>query len=86
VPGDRVDVHTHYLGRAVKRLFDHGFSLTGGYRMSAQWTAEAAIDFMDRQRIASQILWVPWAFNDARDGEVGWAARFCRQINTEHAN
>ena len=28
---------------------------------------------------------MPWAFNDARGGEVGWAVRFCRQINTEHA-
>lgn len=59
MPGNRIDVYTHYLGGAVKRLFDRGFSLTGGYRMSAQWTAEAATDFMDRHSIISKILWVP---------------------------
>ncbi len=80
----RIDVHTHYLGGAVARLFESGFTLTGGYRMSAQWTPSAAIEFMDRHCIATQILSVPWAFT-GRSGDPGFAAMFCRQVNEEYA-
>lgn len=78
----RIDVHAHYLGGAVARLFDSGFALTGGYRISAQWDANAAIEFMDRHSIATQLLSVPWAFTDP-SGDPGFAARFCRNVNDE---
>ncbi len=81
----RIDVHTHYLGGAVQRLFDSGFTLTGGYRMSARWDAQAATDFMGRHHIATQILSVPWAFAD-RSGDAGFAVRFCREVNEEFAS
>jgi 6-methylsalicylate decarboxylase len=80
----RIDVHTHYLGGAVARLFESGFTLTGGYRMSAKWNATAAIEFMDRHAIATQILSVPWAFT-GRSGDPGFAAMFCREVNEEYA-
>ncbi|MGC2652176.1 MAG: amidohydrolase family protein [Mycobacterium sp.] len=80
----RIDVHTHYLGGAVAHLFESGFTLTGGYRMSAQWDPATAIDFMDRHCIASQILSVPWAFT-GRSGDPAFAAMFCRQVNEEYA-
>ena len=80
----RIDVHTHYLGGTVARLFQSGFTLTGGYRMSAQWNASAAIEFMDRHSIATQILSVPWAFTDP-SGDPGFAGRFCRHVNEEYA-
>ena len=80
----RIDVHTHYLGGAVQRLFESGFTLTGGYRMSVQWTATAALEFMDRHSIATQILSVPWAFIGNSD-DPGFATTFCRQVNEEYA-
>lgn len=80
----RIDVHTHYLGGAVARLFESGFSLRGGYRMSVQWDPAAAIEFMDRHSIATQILSVPWAFA-ARSDDPAFATRFCRQVNEEFA-
>jgi hypothetical protein len=50
--------------------------------MPAQWTAEAAIDFMDRHSIASQILSVPWAFNAAarRRLQGGWCMHPLRRV------
>jgi 6-methylsalicylate decarboxylase len=84
IVGTRIDVHTHYLGGSVARLFESGFTLTGGYRMSANWSPAAAIDFMDRHSIATQILSVPWSFTDDRGG-AGFATRFCRQVNEEYA-
>ncbi len=80
----RIDVHTHYLGGAVQRLFESGFTLTGGYRMSAMWTPSAALEFMDRHSIVTQILSVPWAFTGNSD-DPEFATRFCRQINEEYA-
>ncbi len=80
----RIDVHTHYLGGAVASLFESGFTLTGGYRMSVRWTPSAALEFMDRHSIATQILSVPWAFT-GRSGDPDFAATFCRQVNEEYA-
>lgn len=80
----RIDVHTHYLGGVIARLFESGFSLTGGYKMSAQWDPASAIAFMDRHSIATQILSVPWVFTDPLN-DAGFAARFCRQVNEEYA-
>ncbi len=84
VNNTRIDVHTHYLGGAVQRLFESGFTLTGGYRMSAQWTPSAAVEFMNRHSIDCQILSVPWAFT-RRSSDPGFAAMFCRQVNEEYA-
>lgn len=80
----RIDVHTHYLGGAIQRLFESGFTLTGGYRMSVRWSPSAAIEFMDRHSIASQILSVPWAFT-GRPGDPAFATMLCRQVNEEYA-
>jgi predicted TIM-barrel fold metal-dependent hydrolase len=84
MPRNRIDVHTHYLGGAVEHLFQGGHTFTGGYRMSARWTAQAAMEYMDRHDIAAQILSMPLAFTGTpRDPEAG--IRLCRTINEEYA-
>lgn len=80
----RIDVHTHYLGGAVAELFASGFSLFGGYRIPAGWSPQAAVDFMDRHGIGTQILSTPWAFTGTAD-DPAFATRFCRQVNEEYA-
>jgi 6-methylsalicylate decarboxylase len=85
MPGNRIDVHAHYLGGAIKRLFESGFTLRGGYKIPGHWTPQHALEFMDRHEIAAQILSAPWSMNDARIGAPGGAARFCRDVNTELA-
>lgn len=84
MPGHRIDVHTHYLGGAVARRFEAGFTLTGGYRMSVQWSPETALEFMDRHDIAAQVLSVPFAATSTPD-DPGFAQRFAREVNEEYA-
>lgn len=80
----RIDVHTHYLGGTVGRLFDSGFTLRGGYRMSVQWTPQEAVAYMDRHEIATQLLSIPWPFAGTTE-DPGFATRFCRSVNEEYA-
>lgn len=82
--GNRIDVHTHYLGGAVRRLLDGGFTLRGGYRMPVPWTSRNALGFMDRHEIATQILSVPWAFTGT-DEDPGFGTRTCRENNEDYA-
>lgn len=84
MPNHRIDVHAHYLGGAVAELFASGFQLAGGYHISDQWTPDAAIAFMDRQEIATQILSAPWIFTGSPD-DPDFAKRFARAVNTEYA-
>lgn len=84
MPRDRIDVHAHYLGGTVKALFDSGFTLAGGYKIRAGWTAQAALEFMDRHEIAAQILSAPWPFAGS-PSDPGFATRFCRAVNREYA-
>ncbi|WP_272874259.1 amidohydrolase family protein [Williamsia soli] len=54
----RIDVHNHYMGEVVFDFFapfvPKGFPMT-------KWTPEAAIEFMDRHDISTQILSLPFA-------------------------
>ncbi|HEV2637957.1 MAG TPA: amidohydrolase family protein [Actinocrinis sp.] len=84
MPRNRIDVHTHYLAGAVEDLFASGFALGGGYRMSAEWTPENAIAYMDRQEIAAQVLSAPWTFTGTAE-DPQYAARFSRRLNQEYA-
>ncbi|MDA5143435.1 amidohydrolase family protein [Streptomyces sp. AD681] len=81
---DRIDVHAHYLGGAVELLFASGFTLAGGYRIPAGWTAQSALAFMDRHEIAAQLLSAPWPFAGT-DDDPGFARRFCRDVNHDYA-
>ncbi|MFI0938488.1 amidohydrolase family protein [Streptomyces sp. NPDC021020] len=81
---DRIDVHAHYLGGTVAELFASGFTLPGGYRIPAGWTPQAALDFMDRNGIRTQILSAPWPFAGTPE-DPGFATRFCRAVNNECA-
>lgn len=83
MPG-RIDMHTHCLGGAVADLFAAGFRLIGGYQISAQWTAQTALDYMDRQGIQTHILSVPWSLVGTAD-DPGRGRRFCRQVNGPYA-
>ncbi|WP_436764246.1 amidohydrolase family protein [Streptosporangium sp. V21-05] len=83
--GRRIDVHTHYLGPAVAEMFASGFSLAGGYKIPAQWSPDAALAFMERHGIQTQILSAPWSFAGTEtDPEL--ATRFCRAVNEEYAD
>ncbi|WP_103348892.1 amidohydrolase family protein [Amycolatopsis sp. CA-128772] len=54
---DRIDVHAHYAGGVVaQRLRDT--ALAGGFRVSP-WSVDAALAFVDRHDIATQILSLP---------------------------
>ncbi len=81
---NRIDVHAHYLGGAVESLFASGFTLAGGYRIPAGWTAEGALAFMDRHEIAAQILSAPWPFAGTAE-DPDFARRFCRDVNHDYA-
>ncbi|MDL4821787.1 amidohydrolase family protein [Actinomadura opuntiae] len=81
---DRIDIHAHYLGGTVAALFDSGFTLAGGYKISPSWTAEAALAFMDRHEISTQLLSAPWPFAGT-DDDPAFAKRFCRNVNREYA-
>ncbi|HEV2637344.1 MAG TPA: amidohydrolase family protein [Actinocrinis sp.] len=80
----RIDVHTHYLGGAVEQLFASGFSLAGGFKMSVRWTPQAALDYMDRLGIRTQILSAPWTITGTEQ-DPDLAGRFTRQLNEEYA-
>ncbi|GAA3226403.1 amidohydrolase family protein [Actinocorallia longicatena] len=80
----RIDVHSHYLGPAVAEMFASGFSLAGGYKIPARWSTEAALAFMDRHGIATQILSAPWSFRGTPE-DPALATRFCRAVNEEYA-
>ncbi|MFD5722736.1 amidohydrolase family protein [Streptomyces sp. NPDC127036] len=81
---DRIDVHAHYTGGSVREVFDSGFTLTGGFKMSSSWTPERALDLMDRQGIATQVLSVPWTFAGT-DDDPDFARRLTRRVNLELA-
>ncbi|MEU6148286.1 amidohydrolase family protein [Streptomyces sp. NPDC047081] len=81
---NRIDVHSHYFGGSVRRLFDSGFRLAGNYRISAEWTPAAALDFMDRHEIAVQFLSTPWLTSGTED-EPERGVNFCRAVNEEFA-
>jgi hypothetical protein len=64
----RIDVHTHGMREdAVAEVAAKGFKPTGGYKISVQWTPEAALAYMDRQGIAAQVVSMPMAFAGSDD-------------------
>jgi predicted TIM-barrel fold metal-dependent hydrolase len=81
----RLDVHTHYLGGAVRTWLEtSGFSFVGGYQITARWTVPNALDFQDRHDIGTQILSAPWAMV-GKDDDPEFAVRSCRAINEDYA-
>jgi predicted TIM-barrel fold metal-dependent hydrolase len=82
----RIDIHTHGMSHeAGAEVMAHGgFKITGGYKISVPWTPQAALEYMDRQRIAAQVVSMPRSFaGDDEDPEFG--TRVCRLINEGHA-
>jgi aminocarboxymuconate-semialdehyde decarboxylase len=81
----RIDVHTHAMTEGViAELLARGFAPTGGYTISVQWTPEAALDYMDRQGIAAQVVSMPMAFAGF-DDDPEFGTRVCRLINDGNA-
>jgi predicted TIM-barrel fold metal-dependent hydrolase len=81
----RIDVHTHALSEDVAvALVAKGFRPTGGYKISVQWTPEAALAYMDRQGIAAQVVSMPMAFEGSED-DPDFGTRLCRMINDGNA-
>jgi len=82
----RIDIHTHGMSQeAGAEVMAHGgFKLTGGYKISVPWTPQAALEYMDRQQIAAQVISMPVSFaGSGNDPEFG--VRVCRLINEGHA-
>ncbi len=65
-------------------LAARGFKPTGGYKISVQWTPEAALAYMDRQGIAAQVVSMPMAFAGF-DDDPEFGTRVCRMINDGNA-
>jgi 6-methylsalicylate decarboxylase len=81
----RIDVHTHGLPEgAVAEVAAKGFKPTGGYKISVQWTPEAALAYMDRHEIAAQVVSMPMAFAGS-DDDPDFGTRVCRMINDGNA-
>jgi 6-methylsalicylate decarboxylase len=82
----RIDVHTHAMSAgAAQEIARHGgYEPTGGYRISVRWTPEAALDYMDRQQIAAQVVSMPMAFEGSQD-DPRFGTRVSRMINEGHA-
>jgi len=66
--------------QAMAAIAPKGFRPRGGYKISVQWTPEAALAYMDRHDIAAQIVSMPMAFSGSpEDPEFG--TRIARMIN-----
>jgi predicted TIM-barrel fold metal-dependent hydrolase len=85
VPGQRIDVHTHAMPeQAMAAVAARGFRPRGGYKISVQWTPEAALAYMDRRDIAAQIVSMPMAFAGTPD-DPEFGTRMSRMINEGNA-
>jgi len=81
----RIDVHTHALSEDVAAaVAARGFKPTGGYKIPAQWTPDAALAYMDRHAIAAQVVSTPMAFAGF-DDDLLFGTRVCRRINETNA-
>jgi predicted TIM-barrel fold metal-dependent hydrolase len=81
----RIDVHTHALAAdAMAAVFARGYKPTGGYKISVQWTPQAALDYMDRHGIAAQVVSIPMSFAGS-DDDPEFGTRLARTINESHA-
>jgi len=81
VSGQRIDVHTHAMPeQAMAAIAPRGFRPRGGYKISVQWTPEAALAYMDRRDIAAQIVSMPMAFAGTPD-DPEFGTRIARMIN-----
>src|SRR5258708_24484960 len=82
----RIDVHTHAISQDVAMaLAARGFKPTGGYKISVQWTPDAALAYMDRHAIAAQVVSMPMAFAGF-DDDLLFGTRVCRRINETNAD
>src|SRR4029077_11747006 len=85
MPSHRIDIHTHAMSADVAaELTGRGFKPTGGYKISVQWTPEAALAYMERQGIAAQVVSMPWCVA-ASDDDPEFGTRVCRMINDGNA-
>jgi predicted TIM-barrel fold metal-dependent hydrolase len=83
--GQRIDIHTHALSEDVAAaVAARGFKPTGGYKISVQWTPDAALAYMDRHSIAAQVVSMPMAFAGF-DDDSSFGIRVCRRINETNA-
>src|ERR1700691_5467167 len=81
----RIDVHTHALAAdLMAEVFARGYKPTGGYKFSVQWTPQAALDYMDRHGIATQVVSIPMSFAGSED-DPEFGTRLSRTINDGHA-
>lgn len=80
----RIDVHSHFLGGVVGQWFEStGYRAMGGFRLPP-WSSEAALEFMERRGVSTQLLSLPMAFGVTSE-DPGFAARFAREVNEAYA-
>lgn len=74
----RIDMHAHYLPPDYRKaLLKAGYITVGGYP-TPTWSPEAALEFMDRYRIQTQVLSVSDpAVTFAKGAEARNLARYC---------
>jgi predicted TIM-barrel fold metal-dependent hydrolase len=86
MPSHRIDIHTHAMSADIAAtLAARGFKPTGGYKISVQWTPEAALAYMERQGIAAQVVSMPMVFVGF-DDDPEFGTRTCRMINEAYAD
>jgi predicted TIM-barrel fold metal-dependent hydrolase len=81
---DRIDVHAHYFPPAYRQALERAGMADAGGIPIPPWSAESAIDFMDRHGIAAQVVGVSdpglW-FTTAE--EAGAVARASNEFGAE---
>jgi predicted TIM-barrel fold metal-dependent hydrolase len=82
---NRIDVHAHAISDdVIGVLLARGFKLTGGYQIPVRWSPDAALAYMDRHEIATQVVSIPMTFAGS-DDDPGYGTRVCRMINDGNA-
>jgi len=82
--GYRIDVHSHFLGGPVTRLFDSRNYFGKAAPKIPEWTVDKAMEFMADHDIATQVLSLPLTF-DERFDEPASASSFVREVNECYA-
>ncbi|GAA5206030.1 amidohydrolase family protein [Microbacterium kyungheense] len=82
--GRRIDVHSHYMGEVGYRLLTQSGLIPKNFPVPL-WAPEAAIEFMDRHDIASQMLSLPFSLR-GNATDPAFPAPLVRELNEAMAD
>lgn len=77
--GNRIDVHSHYMGEVGHRLLTQSGLIPKDFPVPL-WKPEAALEFMDRHDIATQMLSVPFSLR-GHETDPEFPAPLVRELN-----